>query len=81
MVDNFQGPKWIPDTGIVLTPIHAILFFYTYIPVNLQKHCMTSLWHIHISGITTLVLWSHSQVKQGGLEHKHCNTTVVDLIT
>lgn len=63
LVDNFQGPKWTPETGDSTVPYTCYLFFYAYIPVNLQKHCMTSLWHIHISGITTLMLWSHSQVK------------------
>lgn len=61
-----KAPSGFLKIGDSTEPYMCYFFFYTYIPVNLQKHCMTSLWHSHISGTTTLVLWSHCQVKWGG---------------
>lgn len=42
---------------------------------------MTSLWHIWIASITTPMFWGHCELNLGWLDHQHCHTSILDLIT
>lgn len=79
---TFQDPQKVPETGVVLNLIYTMFFLYsTNIPFHLKEALYGSLCHILIASISIRSLWGHYLVKYCLFEHKHYDTSTVDLIT